>query len=53
MKLCLGITFTPLFRQPNDQARVVAPILSLSKLREISSSVQFKAMLVVRHPFDR
>eukprot|EP00092_Neocalanus_flemingeri_P032094 GFUD01034882.1.p1 GENE.GFUD01034882.1~~GFUD01034882.1.p1 ORF type:complete len:436 (-),score=99.92 GFUD01034882.1:116-1423(-) len=40
-------------QQPNEQARVVAPLLPLSKLREISSSEQFKGMLVVRHPFDR
>lgn len=40
-------------RQPNDQARVVAPILAMSKLREMSSSEKYKSFLVVRHPFDR
>jgi len=39
--------------QPNDQARAVAPILSLSKLRQLATSAQFKGMFVVRHPFDR
>ena len=49
----VDLSSTHQFRQPNEQARIVAPIISKSKLRKLSASVQFKGMLVVRHPFDR
>jgi len=39
--------------QPNDQARVVAPILTMTRLRQISSTPGYTGLVVVRHPFDR
>ena len=39
--------------QPNDQGRVVAPITSLSDIRNIASKDDARLLLIVRHPFDR
>lgn len=40
--------------QPNDQARVVAPVLSDSKTRAaVTGREGFRGLIIVRHPFDR
>ena len=39
--------------QPNDQARIVAPLTSLSNLERISKQKDARLLLIVRHPFDR
>ena len=39
--------------QPNDQGRVVAPLLSLSHLEAIARQEDARILLIVRHPFDR
>eukprot|EP00092_Neocalanus_flemingeri_P016665 GFUD01018028.1.p1 GENE.GFUD01018028.1~~GFUD01018028.1.p1 ORF type:complete len:470 (+),score=128.33 GFUD01018028.1:311-1720(+) len=39
--------------QPNDQGRVVAPVTSLSNIRQIAEQEDAKLLLIVRHPFDR
>ena len=47
----IKIPFNP--RQANDQGRVVAPITSLSTIRQIASQKDARLLLIVRHPFDR
>jgi len=39
--------------QPNEQARIVAPLTSLSNLERISKQEDARLLLIVRHPFDR
>jgi len=39
--------------QPNDQARIVAPVSSLSNIERISRKEDARLLLIVRHPFDR
>merc|ERR1719427_2630386 len=39
--------------QPNDQARIVAPVSSLSNIERISRKEDPRLLLIVRHPFDR
>ena len=39
--------------QPNDQARIVAPVSSLSNIERISRKDDARLLLIVRHPFDR
>ena len=40
-------------RQPNEQARVVAPVLTGAKLKLMAQSGNATNMIIVRHPFDR
>lgn len=40
-------------QQPNDQGRVVAPVISKDKLQELEKSENSSKLLIVRHPFDR
>ena len=41
-------------RQPNMQARVVAPLMSHLRMKEeILSNQDYRGVIIVRHPFDR
>ena len=40
-------------RQPNEQARVVAPVITGAKLKVVAHSENATNMIIVRHPFDR
>ena len=40
-------------RQPNEQARVVAPVITGAKLKLVAQSENASNMIIVRHPFDR
>ena len=39
--------------QPNDQARVLAPAIGPSSLRDILSQKKATTLIIVRHPFTR
>jgi len=39
--------------QPNEQGRVVAPVLPLKAIERMASQEDTKSLLIVRHPFDR
>ena len=45
--------FSPICRQPNEQARVVAPVVDGATLKRVAFSGQARNMIIVRHPFDR
>ena len=40
-------------KQPNEQARVVAPVLGGAKLKLVAHSDNATNLIIVRHPFDR
>ena len=39
--------------QPNDQARVVAPVVGGTEVRRMMTGASVSTLLIVRHPFDR
>ena len=41
------------FRQPNEQARVVAPVVDGATIKQIAFSNISTNLIIVRHPFDR
>ena len=41
------------YRQPNEQARVVAPVVDGATLKEISFTSEARNLIIVRHPFER
>ena len=45
--------YCPICRQPNEQARVVAPVVDGATLKRVAFSGQARNMIIVRHPFDR
>ena len=47
----LAVSLFP--RQPNEQARVVAPVITGAELKVVARSENATNMIIVRHPFDR
>ena len=51
--LHLFVHIFSLHRQPNEQARVVAPVVDGATLKEMSFASEARNLIIVRHPFER